>query len=155
MKCFTFLLFLLFVSLANVANGQSPQKKVVFDYDATGNRIMRYFDEDLSAPIPAPPVEDSSTVDTTATEATFTISIYPNPIQTNALITIEPIAGAPDLPFVFDVRIVSTTGGVLYYQQTHYYTAPISINMSAYDVGWYQFFIMRGTEIQQTTLLKQ
>jgi hypothetical protein len=138
-----------------MANGQSPQTKVVFEYDDTGNRVLRYIEESLPDTDSVPSAGGSSETDTTASEATFTVAIYPNPVQTDVQITIEPVAGAPDLPFVFDVRIVNTASGVLHYQQTHHYAAPLSIPMSAYDTGWYQLFITRGTETQQINLLKQ
>ncbi|MDR1681321.1 MAG: hypothetical protein LBS12_06020 [Prevotellaceae bacterium] len=152
MKCFLSLLFLLF---AGIAGGQTPQQKVVFGYDEAGNRIMRYIEEMVPDTVPVPLGGDAPEADTAAPEPTFTVSVYPNPVQADVQITIEPTAGAPDLPFVFDVRIVSTAGGALHYQQTHQYAAPISINMSAYDVGWYQLFVTRSAEVQQTNLLKQ
>jgi hypothetical protein len=152
------LLITLVISLVIVATAQSGQRKVVFEYDASGNRIIRYIDTlPPSPPSPAPPVppaSDSTVTNPADTTMTFTVAVYPNPVQTDLTITIEPVVGAPALPPVFEVRIVGSMG-TIHYLQTHTYTAPLNINMSAYGVGLYKLFITRGTEIQQINLLKQ
>jgi hypothetical protein len=145
---------LLFLIIENMALAQTAQQKVVFEYDDSRNRKLRYIEEEE---FPVPPPGSDSTITTTvdSAAATFSVSVYPNPVQDYMQIIIEPIADASDLSMVFNVRIVNTTSGVQYYQQTHHYTELVYINMSAYDTGFYQLLITRGAEVQSKNLLKQ
>jgi hypothetical protein len=138
-----------------MANGQSPQKKVVFEYDGTGNRILRYVDT-------IPEEEPALGSDTTAispsdsTAVTFTVSFFPNPVADYMQITIEPTTDLlPVAQTVFEVRIVNSTTGVVYYAQTHTYVAPLLVDASGYPMGLYTLIMTRGTEVQEITFLKE
>lgn len=155
MKYYIFLLFLLFVSIANTASGQSPQKKVVFDYDATGNRILRYVDT-IPEEEPALGSDTAAIRSSDSTAVTFTVSFFPNPVADYMQITIEPTTDLlPVAQTVFEVRIVSSTTGVVYYAQTHTYVAPLLVDAAGYPMGLYTLIMTRGTEAQEITFLKE
>ncbi len=127
----------------------------MFDYDAAGNRIMRWSVAPYMAPVSFSSVVDSIPAATEDTvPATFKVSVYPNPVQSDLLVTIENLAAAADLPLVFEVQLTNMLGAV-HYRQTHRITGPVAINMSTYLTGWYQLIIVRGAEVQQLTVYKQ
>jgi len=153
-KIFFFTAVFLF-SFPLFLQAQTTQKVVVFDYDATGNRIYRYMDQTTAPPLPTMPNGDTTqTAPQDTSAATFRIITYPNPVQTTLTIDIEVIDDSPYLPTTFNVQIVSLLG-LLVHQQTYSTLSPIQVNMSRYMIGWYQLIVTRGSEIHQVTILKQ
>lgn len=163
------LLFILCLMMIVPTFGQSSPpilvKKYVFEYDAAGNRILRYYDEVFTTAsdtiyergIDSLANDSVASTDTTGTSGARLINaevptqnalhIYPNPVTTVVYCKFDHAVNDPYQLLLFDSQ------GLLL-QKIESQEQRLQIDMSRYALGEYRLLYMHGEEIDQWALVK-